>query len=299
VSLRCVRSLIIAPGGSARTPPAHTRPQQKSAVFLRYQPLNGIILLVCFAVAATFIGISASKHDAAVKFCQKTFYSRLDDTTGTANGESETVCNIFTWIGIGCMGGMWLVLAIAQVYFASILSAYGKGQREDKAKYHTQYNTITAANTNVAGGPNDIQLAERSGKVGGDPWDSRPTPAAALAREPSTYTANAAGRGAAVAGASSFNAAGLPAGAQAPRSRQATTDTGYGGYTSSAYSDPYAQSYNAGYDGYNAYPANALVAQEQPTPVGAGGMPFGRRPSVTSGNATLVAPEQTKYHPGM
>jgi hypothetical protein len=177
-----------------------------------------------------------------------------------------------------------------------VVTIYGKVQRDDKAKYYTQYNTINAANDTVAGGPNDIQLAERSGKPT-DPWDTRP-----LEREPSV--SNVAGRGAAAGGV-------LPPGAQAPRSRQATMDApgyadAYGQGTNPSYNYNYGYGANTGgYDygyGYADYPAQARVAPEQPTPhmaSASAAVGFSRQRSVgASDAATLVAPEQSKYHPG-
>ncbi|KAH7106985.1 hypothetical protein BKA62DRAFT_224216 [Auriculariales sp. MPI-PUGE-AT-0066] len=268
--------------------------RQKSALYLRYQPLNGFILLACFALAGTFVGIAASNHTKAVTACQKQFYSSAGDTSGTANGESETVCNIFTWVGIGCFGGLWLLMVLAQGYFYSIVTTYGKIQREDKTKYHTKYSTINTANNHVAGGPNDIQLAERSGKAS-DPWDSRPTFSNVPSRQPSdgpTRQASTA-TGAMSRGAGSSYEAGLPPGAAAPR-RQATNDTGYNTNTNQGYADPYADQtgYNYSGYGYNAYPSQAHVAQDQPTPVAA------HTPSIMSyGGETVVAPAQSKYHP--
>lgn len=291
--------------------------KQKAALFGRYTPLHGFLTLVAFAIAGAFIGVSASNHSKAVVACQRNFYATPDDPEGTKD-EAQAVCNIFAWVGIGCMGGLWIFLGIMQIYFYSVVSAYGSTQRADKAKYHN----IQSANNHVAGGPNDIQLAERSGKTT-DPWDTRPSTSADVG--------GAAGRGAHGRqnsqpharqdsygqtqpphgrqnsygqpqphgrqnsyGQPAYQAAGaLPAGAAAPRSRQPTVDQ---------YSDPYApqqyggQQYGYDYNAYGAYPP-AHVAAEAPTPgYGAYGVPQ-RADSVATGGATLVAPEQPKYHP--
>jgi hypothetical protein len=74
-------------------------------------------LVTCagFSVAAVWIGISASRHSVAQSKCETAFFSSAGDTTQ----EGQTMCNIFSWVDIGIMGGLWVVLALAQVRFYS------------------------------------------------------------------------------------------------------------------------------------------------------------------------------------
>lgn len=200
----------------------------------------------------------------------------------------------------------------------SVVSSYGSAQRADKAKYYS----LQSANANVAGGPNDIQLADRKP---GDAWDTRPDNSAGRGAH---GRQNSYGPGQPHSRQNSYgtqynqphgrqpsygqqqherqNSAGagiLPPGAAPPRSRQPTVDQ---------YSDPYAaaQPYGGGYAAqaayggttaydYSAYPPQARTATESPTPKLGGYMQ--RSDTLGSGGAasgTVVAPEQTKYHPG-
>lgn len=181
-----------------------------------------------------------------------------------------------------------------------VISSYGSAQRADKAKYYS----LQSANANVAGGPNDIQLAERSGNKPVDTWDARPDNGAGRGAhgrqnsygQPQPHSReNSYGQ---QHGRQASAGAGLPPGAAAPRSRQPTVDQ---------YSDPYAaaqQPYGgyapqAAYTAYNygAYPAPAHTTMESPTPKV--GEYLQRSETLGSaGNGTLVAPEQPKYHPG-
>ena len=76
-------------------------------------------MLAAFAVAAAWIIISATKHTTAVSKCETDFFS--DDLGGSSiSGEGNTLCQIFTWVDVGLMGGLWIVLAIAQVSWLSL-----------------------------------------------------------------------------------------------------------------------------------------------------------------------------------
>lgn len=48
--------------------------QESTIIFRRYTTLHSMILLAVFIFSAVFIGISASKHDAAAAKCVKTFF---------------------------------------------------------------------------------------------------------------------------------------------------------------------------------------------------------------------------------
>jgi hypothetical protein len=84
-------------------------------MFRRYATLHGFLTLAAFAVAAVFIGISASQHNSATTSCEHGFFSSTQDPTGASNEEGQIICNIFTWVGLGLLGGLWAVLGIAQV----------------------------------------------------------------------------------------------------------------------------------------------------------------------------------------
>jgi len=87
------------------------------------------------------------------------------------------MCEIFPWVDIGLMGGLWIFLAISQVchlsrrcrgsltnsiqsYFFAIISGYGAGQRGDHEKFNSMYS--------MAGLNSDPALANT--------WDNRVGP---------------------------------------------------------------------------------------------------------------------------
>lgn len=87
-------------------------------MFRRYTTVHIFTTVAGFAVALTWIIISASRHNTALTKCENNFFAPTDSTSATATstaGEGETLCNIFAWVDVGLMGGLWVVMAIMQV----------------------------------------------------------------------------------------------------------------------------------------------------------------------------------------
>jgi len=134
--------------------------KEKPVLFRRYSVLHALITIAAFSVAAVWIAISASRHSTAQTNCERRFFSAASDLTS----EGQTMCNIFPWVDIGLMGGLWALLLISQFYFFTIVSGYSTGQRGDHEKYNSIY-SMTGLNS-------DIGLPNRS-----DPWEARVDPA--------------------------------------------------------------------------------------------------------------------------
>ncbi|KAJ8521418.1 hypothetical protein ONZ45_g1842 [Pleurotus djamor] len=117
---------------------------EKPILFRRYVTLHILITLAAFAVGAAWAIISATRHNAAKENCLSTFFP--DQANGTA-AEGDILCEIFPWVDVGIMGGLWVLLAIVHVYFYVVISAYGTGQRRDHEKYDSLYDPAL----NVAG----------------------------------------------------------------------------------------------------------------------------------------------------
>ncbi|KXN89952.1 hypothetical protein AN958_04956 [Leucoagaricus sp. SymC.cos] len=133
--------------------------QEKPILFRRYVTLHGIILCAAFAVAAVWIIISASRHSTASTNCVQKFF-----TDDSLQSQGQTLCDIFSWVDVGIMGGLWVLLAILQSYLFVVLSSYGSTQRRD----HRQYDTMSDPTHPLT--KDTIPMADRN-----DPWDSRPS----------------------------------------------------------------------------------------------------------------------------
>ena len=89
------------------------RLQEKTILYRRYVTLHGLAIIATFSVAAAWIIVSATRHSNAQAKCIRDFFS----PTGLASdsGEGEALCNIFSWVDVGIMGTLWILLAILQV----------------------------------------------------------------------------------------------------------------------------------------------------------------------------------------
>jgi len=147
--------------------------KEKPALFKKYVTFNSIILYLGLSAALAFIAISAGRHQPAVDQCDSSFFGSGNQTTTTAqvDTEGQQICNIFTWVVLGIMGALWVVLFILQTYFTFALRGYGTTQRAD----HSKYQSIYSQN----GTDQNIVLNERAGRTthttAGDEWDVRPS----------------------------------------------------------------------------------------------------------------------------
>ena len=85
--------------------------QERGILFRRYLTLHIFATLAAFVVAGVMIGLSAGHHDDAQTKCISKFFTAQSTSTSLA----DTLCNIFPWVDVGVMGGLWLLLAISQV----------------------------------------------------------------------------------------------------------------------------------------------------------------------------------------
>jgi cbb3-type cytochrome oxidase subunit 3 len=79
-------------------------------MYRRYTTLHLLLTLAGFSIAAVWIILSASRHSQAKSDCQSDFFAST-----TTESLAETLCNIFPWVDVGLMSGLWVLLAISQV----------------------------------------------------------------------------------------------------------------------------------------------------------------------------------------
>lgn len=126
--------------------------KERPILFKRYVTLHGLITAAAFGVAIAWTVISITRRSTAVSECRKDFFPA--ENNSQVSGAGETLCNIFPWVSIGLMGGLIVILGIAQLYFFLVLSSYGRQQRDDHFKYNSVYNPFgtqaTGNNNNIA-----------------------------------------------------------------------------------------------------------------------------------------------------
>lgn len=86
-------------------------------MFKRYLSADWLITVAGFSISAAWVILSATRHSTAQADCQAEFYSNTSTAGSAASlaGSSDTVCNIFSWVDVGVMAGLLVVLAIMQV----------------------------------------------------------------------------------------------------------------------------------------------------------------------------------------
>ncbi|GAA5986779.1 hypothetical protein JCM10908_000894 [Rhodotorula pacifica] len=107
--------------------------RERPRLFKGFLRINGLLVTAAVLCALAMIVVSAAKHSTAIDNCRALFST--DDTDSTAH----TICNIWTWIQIGIMGLLFVIVGLCQVYFVCYTSIYASEQRLDHAKYDTVY----------------------------------------------------------------------------------------------------------------------------------------------------------------
>jgi len=149
--------------------------REKPITFRRYVTLHSLMTAAVFSVAAVWIAISASRHSVAQSTCETTFFPSSSSGTATTE-EGQSMCNIFPWVDVGVMAGLWVVLALAQTYFWTVLSSYSQGQQQDHLSYDTVFDSTNAL------AANDIPMTNQK-----DSWNSRPSAEALTGRSDRGY----------------------------------------------------------------------------------------------------------------
>ncbi|KAK4703973.1 hypothetical protein P7C70_g2242, partial [Phenoliferia sp. Uapishka_3] len=106
--------------------------REKPKLFKTYARANGFLVSIALAIAIAFIGLSAGRHSTAVTKCQSTFSSQ---TTGSTVKSGSEICNIWTWVQVGIMGLLFIILALCEGYFIMYQNIYASEQRLDHARY--------------------------------------------------------------------------------------------------------------------------------------------------------------------
>ncbi|KAJ7254018.1 hypothetical protein B0H12DRAFT_1115539 [Mycena haematopus] len=128
--------------------------QEKSILFRRYITLHSLATTGAFSVALAWIILSASKHSTAKSNCLANFFSHANSEEET---EGETLCDIFPWVDVGVMGGLWVIMLALHIYLYVVISGYGHAQERDHAQYDSLNNTAIQNNIamNNRNGPYD------------------------------------------------------------------------------------------------------------------------------------------------
>ncbi|GAA6008792.1 hypothetical protein JCM11491_003785 [Sporobolomyces phaffii] len=109
--------------------------RDKVALFKTYSRINTALLLAALLLALAIIIISAVRHKSAIDTCQNLFSTDATGNTG------EAICNVWTWVQVGIMGLLFVIVALCEAYFLMYASIYSSEQKLDHARYNSVYST--------------------------------------------------------------------------------------------------------------------------------------------------------------
>jgi hypothetical protein len=238
--------------------------QEKPKLFRRYAQLHGLATIGAFALAGIWLALSATSHSKAVSRCLTDFFP-IPAGAATPSDEGKKLCDIFPWVDVGLMGGLWALLAPVQLYLLFVVRGYNGALRHARRRSDTDLLTAPRPGSTVALAP-----------AGAADWDGRPSVDAGPA--PGMY----APRGYSHVRTESLGA------------EKATYPPAPAGYP--AYADQ-----DAAYGSAPAAPYPAYTEHEAPTPYDAYGGNHGRQPSYGDARASgmdMDAPVAAQMHPG-
>ncbi|EOR04016.1 hypothetical protein J056_002094 [Wallemia ichthyophaga EXF-994] len=131
--------------------------KEKFRLFRRFHWLNTALTLAAFACALAIIIAIAAKQSDAVSQCQSDYYPPFPQASFSLSQYSDDICNILSWVDVGLMGLIWLIMILVQGYFLFIQRRYSSAQRSDHSKYESLYNA-----------PDNYMMATRE-----NAWDAR------------------------------------------------------------------------------------------------------------------------------
>ncbi|GAA5980012.1 hypothetical protein JCM5350_005996 [Sporobolomyces pararoseus] len=110
--------------------------RDKVKLFKTYSRINTVLILLALLLSLAIIIISAVKHSQAIDTCQKLFST---DASGDTAGEG--ICNVWTWVQVGIMGLLFVIVGLCELYFLMYSSIYSSEQKLDHARYNSVYST--------------------------------------------------------------------------------------------------------------------------------------------------------------
>ncbi|KAH8928983.1 hypothetical protein BT69DRAFT_1346211 [Atractiella rhizophila] len=121
--------------------------KEKPAIFRKYTWVNSGLVALTFLIALIWIIVSITNHSDAVDSCSKQFSEQTSGNSSTtvqgfnANDQTgETICKVWTWVQVGVMAFLWVVVGLTELYFILKSRTYSLDQREAHKQYDTVFN---------------------------------------------------------------------------------------------------------------------------------------------------------------
>ncbi|ORY91714.1 hypothetical protein BCR35DRAFT_299000 [Leucosporidium creatinivorum] len=112
--------------------------RERPSLFKTYARINTILVALALVIALVFIIISAARHGTAVTACEDLFASKNSTSTVTSGTQ---ICSIWTWVQIGIMGLLFVIVGLCEAYFLMFTQIYSSEQKLDHARYNSVYSS--------------------------------------------------------------------------------------------------------------------------------------------------------------
>jgi hypothetical protein len=91
---------------------------ERTSLYRTYIRVNLILTLVTIVVTLAFFAVAAARHSTALTNCVAN-YGNLPAGSSTTRLQDagQTICNIFIWVQVGCMGLLIVLIGLTQVSF--------------------------------------------------------------------------------------------------------------------------------------------------------------------------------------
>ncbi|KAK4055753.1 hypothetical protein OIV83_000300 [Microbotryomycetes sp. JL201] len=119
--------------------------RDKPSMFKTYARINTVLVTAALVIALALIIISAARHSTAVNNCVNLFADRQTSTDQVTSGTD--ICNVWTWVQIGIMGLLFVIVALCEAYFLMFSHIYSSEQKLDHKDLHfmrlsARYNSV-------------------------------------------------------------------------------------------------------------------------------------------------------------
>jgi hypothetical protein len=90
---------------------------EKTALYRTYIRINFLLTLITLIVTLAFFAVSAARHSAALESCVALYGNTPAGSSSSSDltNVGETICSIFIWVQVGCMGLLIILIGLTQV----------------------------------------------------------------------------------------------------------------------------------------------------------------------------------------
>ncbi|PKI83358.1 hypothetical protein MVES_002550 [Malassezia vespertilionis] len=133
----------------------------RPSLYRLYIRINFFATVIMLIITIAFLITAAARHNESVDACLREFERPLGSDVGgivqvrdqLQNGRHQ-VCNVLSWVDVGLMGAMIVIIGLMQLYMNFMQRQYGVRQRfaiQEKDEGYASQNSIPLAQRSTSG----------------------------------------------------------------------------------------------------------------------------------------------------